>query len=1038
MRGKAAVDGAFVGRREQLAELERALAEARQGRGGFWLLLGEPGIGKTRLAEELARNATHQGVAVAWGRCWEGGGAPPFLPWTQAFASLGITDVFAAAHASNNGGHHIDADADADAARFRLFETAAATVRNAANARPLLIALDDLHEADDASLLMLRFLAVAAADMPMLLVGTWRDTVPVDVDTARAGRTLHVPALELAEVAEFVDDAAAAPPLLAASGGNPLFLRALVDSGMTTAVPTTVREAIRQRASALTDEAADALHAAAVLGSTFDAGTLATLLAVPRADALHALAEAERERLVHAVDDGGALTFRFTHGLVRETLYATLGPARRIHLHGAAAAALATRPDVEPSIVSHHYFRAGDGPNAVAFAQRAAASALRRMAFEEAASQYERALQALALGPPRDGADHDDARDTHRLRCDLCLGLAEARWRIGDAAAARSAFAEALDAADQAADPERYATAALGHAGPPEAAEFDIALAAPLRRALEVLPPDPSPLRLRVEGRLSDILFNTGRTEEATRLSEHALAGARASDDPATLAYVLRCRFYNVWEPDLDARLADTAALIDSGVPELEVVARCWRAAVHLARGDVAAFDVELGFAGRLAHELGQPYLVWLVTVSAATRAALDGRFAEAEQLAIQAAERGPNLRAVLDGFGVQLVFLRYLTGEFTDLEPVVRAAVDEFPTSPVRRAALALLLAEAGRLDEARAEFERLAHADFADVPHDFVYLLCLHVLGLLCGTIGDTARAQALYDLLLPYADWNVVAGVSSGFLGSVSLSLGVLARALQRPDDAERHLADAEERHVVMGARPWIALTRCEQASLRDDAALMREVAAAADALGMKALHERARAHTAPGHSDRDDDAAAYFRREGQFWSVSFAGKVVRLRDVKGVRDIARLVASPNHEVHVLELAGSAAGTPGDMGTATVDPVLDERAKAELRRRVAELEQEIDEAASWSDEARAARAREELDFLLHELAGALGLGGRDRALGAPAERARKAVKARIDDALGRIAHEHPELATHLRRSIKTGTFCVYTPVDPVSWTV
>jgi DNA repair exonuclease SbcCD ATPase subunit len=157
---------------------------------------------------------------------------------------------------------------------------------------------------------------------------------------------------------------------------------------------------------------------------------------------------------------------------------------------------------------------------------------------------------------------------------------------------------------------------------------------------------------------------------------------------------------------------------------------------------------------------------------------------------------------------------------------------------------------------------------------------------------------------------------------------------------------------------------------------------------------------------------------------------------------MRDIAYLLARPGQEIHALDLqaaaeraAPAAAQRRVDAGSA--DAVLDERARRELRDRVRELEEELAEAEGWTDTARAARLREELDFVRGELAAAFGLGGRARKLGDPAERARKAVKGRIDDALTRIERELPDLARHLRRSIRTGTFCMYAPVDPASWT-
>lgn len=173
-------------------------------------------------------------------------------------------------------------------------------------------------------------------------------------------------------------------------------------------------------------------------------------------------------------------------------------------------------------------------------------------------------------------------------------------------------------------------------------------------------------------------------------------------------------------------------------------------------------------------------------------------------------------------------------------------------------------------------------------------------------------------------------------------------------------------------------------------------------------------------------------ALFRREGDVWTIGFDGAVVRLGEVKGFLDLAALLARPGEHFHCLELAGRGAGATG------ADPVLDERARRELRARVRDLQQEIDESEALGDPDRGARARAELDRLVEALAGALGLGGRARALGSPVERARSAVTWRIRSAIRKIAHAHPTLGRHLENAVRTGTSCAYQPERPVPWSL
>jgi TolB-like protein/tetratricopeptide (TPR) repeat protein len=177
---------------------------------------------------------------------------------------------------------------------------------------------------------------------------------------------------------------------------------------------------------------------------------------------------------------------------------------------------------------------------------------------------------------------------------------------------------------------------------------------------------------------------------------------------------------------------------------------------------------------------------------------------------------------------------------------------------------------------------------------------------------------------------------------------------------------------------------------------------------------------------------DVAAATFRRDGSLWTMAFGGLSVQLTHQKGFLDLAQLLARPGTELHCLELAERPAETGGDV------PVLDDRARRELKARVRELQQEIDEAAAAHDVGRADRARAELDEIVEHLSGALGLGGRARPLGSAAERARSAVTWRIRNAIKKIGSAHPRLGRHLENSVRTGTFCVYEPEAPANWTL
>jgi hypothetical protein len=185
---------------------------------------------------------------------------------------------------------------------------------------------------------------------------------------------------------------------------------------------------------------------------------------------------------------------------------------------------------------------------------------------------------------------------------------------------------------------------------------------------------------------------------------------------------------------------------------------------------------------------------------------------------------------------------------------------------------------------------------------------------------------------------------------------------------------------------------------------------------------------------GLTDAADREVA-FRRDGEVWTLCFAGRTARLRDSKGLRDLAVLLARPGEQTHVTELAGPD-GRPAPMSTTDTGVLADRRALTAYRNRIRELDAELDAADAAADSGRAARLAGERESLLAELSAVTGLGGRSRVGGSGTERVRKAVSNRIRQAVDRVAETHPDLGRHLRASVRTGTWCRYEPEHPVAW--
>jgi hypothetical protein len=243
----------------------------------------------------------------------------------------------------------------------------------------------------------------------------------------------------------------------------------------------------------------------------------------------------------------------------------------------------------------------------------------------------------------------------------------------------------------------------------------------------------------------------------------------------------------------------------------------------------------------------------------------------------------------------------------------------------------------------------------------------------------------------------------------------------------------------------ARARIGLAEALHARGSENQAVLERQAARAVLERIEAAqttHPRARVEGNDGLDDLTASDLNVFRREADYWSLVFAGHTVRVRDLKGMRYLARLLADPGRDFHVLDLvaaesgrdaqvesraAGMSHATLGDAGE-----MLDARAKDAYRRRLGEIEEDIEHASAFGDTERAAQADAERDFLVRELARAVGLGGRDRRVASASERARVGVTRAVRHAIGRIGEHHPQLGEHLNRTVRTGTYCAYLP-DP-----
>ncbi len=927
----------LYGRADAFERAGLALDRACAGRGQLILFTGEPGIGKSRVAEQVAGEVAARGAVVAWGRCWEAGGAPAYWPWIQVFRDLDMDeDPFVGAAA--------DVAVGAAEARFAAFDRAVRALKVTAARRPLALVLDDLHAADAPSLLLLLLLARELPRAPVLVVGAYRDaetrlnpeTGSLLAKIAREGEVVPLSRLSPEEVALWVQDAVAGPDVRGAAElyrvteGHPLLLvEALRLGGAAdaaarwTAGPAAVLD---ERLDRLSAAARAVLEVAAILGREFCISDVAsTAGTVP--DRVH---EALREALATSIVEprGDPDWFRFSHILLCDRLYAGLLPSARAELHlRAGESSLARGAGARAAV--HHFFAgqtAGRSERIAEVALTAAEASLSRLAFEEAAR-----LGRRALSLPDDGLPS-------RLESQLRLVVAESTIRLGEIAAGKALCLESAALAERTGADDLLARAALVYGTEFASGAVEAAMVALLRRALTRLGEGDSDLRARVMARLAAALTPPTSRDvlpEIVELTRAAHAMARRLGDGHTLLYVLQLgatvgslvpeheRFSFLDEAIALARALDQPLVLLQTLPAY-LTALLALGERTQAEATLPEYEELLATCRQPLHGVRSALVHSLLHALRGDLAEAERRSAEARSLA-QRAGPGPGLALWL---GHRLA-LAQLCGRPDMLAAVPAPLAARFESMHGTAAYLAWVLAGIGRRDEAA---RRLRQIDVA--PHGTPSANLMELMGAAEAAVvlGERELGEALYPTLARATDrmfWNLGPGAMLGPTGRV---LGDLALLIGRAPDAVRHYDEAIAFCERLGAPPLVeSCRRLRQAAL------------------VEASSPSPR--RAPGRHEppRDEAPAARFelRREGEIWAVRSAnGPVVRLKHSKGLAYLHCLLEQPSRQVHVLELAGIEHPT-GDAGE-----VLDARAKTEYRRRLEDLREELAEAERFGD--------------------------------------------------------------------------------------
>lgn len=844
--------GPLVGRAAELAAFEQAWDRVEGGKRQAVFVGGEPGAGKSRLAAEVAGRLADHGVAVLVGSSTADADVP-YAPFAEALDRLlianppgSLADALADAgpqlrrlttqvdrHVPDLG--PLDPSEYVDTLRRALFDAMTGLLRRLAVDRPVALILEDAHWAQVPTLAMLEHVLVGCADVPLLVVATFRTTEPdrseelvtrlAELHRFDGVRRLDLGGLDTEAIAEFVSQTqqlrppsarTAAALLRDKTGGNPFFLTELcnhleIRGGLAAlsshhAVPASIGDVIARRLRGLGAGVRGMIEQAAVVGEAFD---LPALIATSEADVaatLAAIDSAEAVGLIRAVP-GSDGEFAFVHALTREAVLNGMAASRRRILHARAAEALEGRGD--PSVIprlANHYLLAhvlGYHEKALHYSRKAAQLAEQSLAYEDAAKWFERATSLPELGP------QDRAR--------LNFGAAQNHVRAGDFARGRIIY-ERNSAMD---DPLIRLEAAIGYEdaswrpGLADAKAADLLAAALEACGLST----EDPRYVQALASFGRALAFTGETARAREIGSRAIDRARDIDDPKAILHALHASLWHGLSPEMsDIQLERSAELLRGLQTARDYVAlgsaSHFRALVSYVVGrpdDLAASSVELQ---RAVQACGQPFFGFISACVKQALTYLRGDFVGAERWADVALHTGNTFGA--DGtegsYGVQMFMIRRETGDlkrfagFVDgtetfagrWVPGLLALYTELGCEPGMTRVLNHLL------NRSLAD-----HCEEAQWPMELVFMLEAAL------ELGNREAVHALRPFVARYAGKNMAAGQFVALFGSADRYLARIAALSGDTDAAERHFATALTMDQKMGAVVHVAETLARHA-------------------------------------------------------------------------------------------------------------------------------------------------------------------------------------------------------------------------------
>ena len=867
-RSTQPIGSVFVGRQREMAELTAALDDALSGHGRVVMLVGEPGIGKTRTTQELASDAENRGALVLWGRCFGDEGTPPYWPWVQTMRSYVQHSSVEQIVAETGSGAADIAELipnlrdklpdleppqalEPDAARFRLFDSVTTFLKNVAQSQPLMLVLDDLHWADRSSLLLLEFLTRELGDTRILLVGCYRDTElsrqhPLSEALAQLSREpvfrrQVLRGLGLDELGQFIEATTGVQlsqeltgTLYAHTEGNPFFMteviRLLSESGGVTAshtntpgglrIPQGVREVIGQRLNRLSEQCNEVLTTASIIGREFDFRLLNILDdEMSEGQLLAAVDEAVSSHLIEDVP-GYLERYQFSHALVQQTLAEEVTTSRMVRLHARIGEALealyADDVKVHAAELAHHFAEAQTTTGTeklVRYSLLAGERALLIYAYEDALAHFERGLVARDISLSGTEAASDEAA------ADLLFGLARAqaatlqRHQLGEAAInlhqAFDYYAEA-GKVDQAVDIAAYWLRGLG---PPSRTIGEQIIA----RTLELVPPDSHEAGRLLSGFGRIKGTEKGGYESGREALGRALVIAQSTGDVGleirTLAAAAAVEAYhNHWHQALEEVLRAIDLTRYGDTLEIEANSYHWTSLSWLATGDLEGARQHSAEMLKVAAELHGNYQLATALWRNEKVASVAGDW----QAARGFSDRASAIWSTDPRFRSTRMRLEYETGEYDHGEGHLEQLMElirntppgpsmEYVCSAAGIPIIARITGMGDRVDVAQTAAESVI-ASSSGPP-----LYAAHAragLALLAALRGDVAVAAEQYDHLEPLRGTLLVFS-----LLAIDRVLGILAHSVGNLDQAIVHFGDGLAFCRKAGYRPELAWTCCD---------------------------------------------------------------------------------------------------------------------------------------------------------------------------------------------------------------------------------